>query len=81
MSPEISDPARFIHEYPGETPVRVGGMTISLAQAQQAEALLCQATPDRRQDPGRRARYYAGMLAAAGSLQKEHEYLLLEETE
>jgi len=66
----------FMEAYDTETPVVAGDRPMSLGQALAFERMFCPADPTDREDPGKRLRYLAGMLAAAGSLRPEHEGLL-----
>jgi hypothetical protein len=71
------DPQDFISTYGTDAAVLVGnGMQMTLGQALEAERLFCPADAATRQDPLKRLSYLAGMLAAAGSLRPEDEYLL-----
>jgi len=67
--------------YPRETPVRLGDMVLTLGQALDMETAFCPADQPRRQDPGKRNVYLARILAAAGSLEPKHAYLLPEDAE
>jgi len=76
------DPQTFVDTYGLDAPVAFdNGMNVSLGQALQMEAMFCTADAVSRQDPAKRVRYLAGMLAAGGTLLPEHEYLLRSESE
>jgi hypothetical protein len=72
--PPITEP-ELVKMY-GNDMVVVGNQTIQLHLALEYERLLCPADEQSRQDPQRRVAYIAGILAAAGTLQPEHEHLL-----
>ena len=84
MSELQHDPAnpQVIIDFYGENAqVVVGrgeGMAMSLGQALAAEAMFCEASDQSRQDPMKRARYLAAILARGGSLATVHEHLLEE---
>ena len=82
MTAEVPDPESFIDMYGRDDRVRFAdtGAEMALGQALQLEALLCKGDPDAVQDPLRRVRYLARILAEGGSLLREHEHLL-EDTE
>ena len=76
-APTFPDPEEFLEVYGPAAPVVAGGQEMTLGQALQFEAMFCPANKEARQDPGKRVPYLAGMLAAAGTLLPEHEWLLL----
>jgi hypothetical protein len=73
------DPQALIDFYGTDAQVVVGrgeGMIMNLGQALEAETMFCEANDQNRQDPVKRARYLAEILARAGSLAEVHEHLL-----
>ncbi|CAN5418699.1 hypothetical protein BH09PAT4_BH09PAT4_02500 [soil metagenome] len=76
MAGEILDPEAFIDSYGDTAPVALGETTMTLGQALEAERLFCPADATKRQDPDRRVRYLARILASAGTLRPEDEHLL-----
>ena len=79
MSNKELDPQTFVDFYGQDAPVVAGKMKITLGQALEAEKMFCPADEEARQDPQKRLAYLAGMLAAAGSLSPEHEFLIKEQ--
>ncbi len=74
---ETPQPQDFIDKYGPDVQVAMpNGDLITLGDALAAEELFCPADESKRQDPAKRVQYMAGMVAAAGNLQPEDEYLV-----
>jgi hypothetical protein len=75
---DLPNPESFIESYGLEAKVKIGADSreMTLGQALAFEQMFCPAETTKREDPTKRLGYLAHMLAAAGSLRPEDQYLI-----